>query len=271
MKIKTFIVVHDQDIILDSIHYKKYESIDNLIFLFVGNGDISKIKDRTDVIICRDLQYNIEQYKDLTSYTAWYAVWKNKLCENDIDYITFLEYDTLINQNYFQKLKKILNQNNKIDIIGYSQINIHHELFLGHHHMYADGLIESLKKIYNIDILNYIQKYSINKKCAIVTNRTIKTNIFEDYIKWSMPVVNDFIDSKYSGHFTERLVTVYYLINHSNHIFLLNAVENFEFNSSNYEDTATSNADRHSYYDYIIGKNTEKIKLNRWENSTYIT
>ena len=108
MKIKTFIVVHDQDVILDSIRYKKYESIDNLIFLFVGNGDTSKIKDRTDVIVCRDLHYNIEQYKDLTSYTAWYAVWKNKLCEDDVDYITFLEYDCIIKPNYFQKLKQIL-------------------------------------------------------------------------------------------------------------------------------------------------------------------
>ena len=270
MKIKTFIVVHDQDVILDSIRYKKYESIDNLIFLFVGFGDTSKIKNRTDVIVCRDLQYNIEQYKDLTSYTAWYAVWKNKLCESDIDYVTFLEYDTVIHQNYFQKLKKILNENNKIDIIGYSQINVHHELFLGHH-MYSDGLIESLKKIYNIDVLDLIKRYSINKKCAIVLNRTIRLSVFEDYMKWSMPVVNDFIDSKYSGHFTERLVTVYYLINHLNHCFLLNAVENLEFNSSNYEDTTISNADRQDYYEYIIGKNTEKIKFHRWGNTTYIT
>ena len=125
-------------------------------------------------------------------------------------------------------------------------------------------------KVYNIDVLDLIKKYPINKKCAIVLNRTIRLSVFEDYMKWSIPIVDDFIDSKYSGHFTERLVTVYYLINHLNHCFLLNAVENLEFNSSNYEDTTRSNADRHSYYDYIIGKNTEKIKLNRWGNSTYL-
>jgi len=268
MKIKTFIVVHDQDIILDSIHYKKYESIDNLIFLFVGNGDVSKIKDKTNVIVCRDLQYNIEQYKDLTSYTAWYAVWKNKLCGDDIDYVTFLEYDCIIRPNYFQKLKQILNQNNQIDIIGYSQINIHHTLFLKHE-VYSGGLIKSLKKIYDIDILNSIQKYAINKKCAIVTNKTIKVNVFENYMEWSFPVVNDFGGSEFAGHFIERLVTVYYLINNLNNCFLLNAVENLEFNSSNYNYNK-NNTDKKKYYDYIIGKNTEKIKLNRWGIKSYV-
>jgi hypothetical protein len=266
MKIQTFIVVHDQDIILDSIHYKKYESIDNLIFLFVGNGDVSKIKDKTNVIVCRDLQYNIEQYKDLTSYTAWYAVWKNKLCGDDVDYITFLEYDCIIKPNYFQKLKQILNQNNKIDIIGYSQINIHHETFLKNP-IYSGELIQSLMKVYKIDVLNFIKNYHINKKCAIVLNRTIRLSVFEDYMKWSMPVVNDFIDSKYSGHFTERLVTVYYLINHLNHCFLLNAVDNLEFNSSSYADNSPN---RQDYYDYIVGKNIEKIKLNRWGITSYV-
>ena len=79
-----------------------------------------------------------------------------------------------------------------------------------------------------------------------------------------------FKDSEFAGHFVERLVTVYYLINNLNNCFLLNAIENFEFNSNNYKHPKELNPNRKDYYDYIVGKNTTKMKLNRWGNATYL-
>lgn len=268
IKIQTFIVIHDQDILLDSIKYHKYDSIDNFIFLFVGSGDVSKVKERKDVIICRDLEHNIEQYKNLTSYTAWYAVWKNNLCDETIDYVTFLEYDCLLHKDYFRKLKTILKKKQDIDIVGYSQINVHDPLFVGN-----DGgrfclkLNEALEKIYNIDIQKYIQKYPLNKKCSVVLNKTIRKNIFNNYMEWSTSIVNEFMILENAGHFVERLITVYYLLNNLNHIFLSSAVINLEFNQHNY---AMNEANRFDLYEYIIGKNTSNIDIDRSGDKTYI-
>lgn len=269
MIIKTFIVIHDQDILLDSIKYKKYDSMENLTFLFVGSGDISKIEEREDVIICRDLEHNIEQYKHLTSYTAWYAVWKNNLCDETIDYVTFLEYDCVLNKNYFQKLKNILNQKQDIDIVGYTQINIHNPLFIGDETQYSLYLKEGLKKVYNINIQEYIQKYSLNKKCSVVLNKTIKKNVFDDYMNWSIPVV-DYFDksSNLSGHSVERLITAYYLLNNLNHLFLLSSVINLEFNQSTYAINDGNKSEE--YYEYIVGKKSSNIDIIRDGYTTYI-
>lgn len=268
MKIQTFIVIHDQDTLLDSLKYKKYDSIENLIFLFVGKGDTSKVKERKDIIICRDLEHNIEQYKHLVSYTAWYAVWKNNLCDDDVDYVTFLEYDCVLHKNYFQKLKSILNQKQDIDVVGYAQINVHNPLFVGDEKTYSLHLKEGLKKVYDIDIQKYIKKYPLNKKCSIVLNKTIKKNVFDDYMNWSIPIVDNFDKNSIdSGHSVERLITAYYLLNNLNHICLSSAVINAEMNQFSY---ALNNADRFKYYDCIIGKNTLNIDLIRSGNQTYI-
>ena len=269
MKIQTFIVIHDQYILLDSLKYKKYDSIENLIFLFVGKGDTSKVKERKDVIICRDLEHNIEHYKNLTSYTAWYAVWKNNLCDETIDYVTFLEYDCILNKNYFQKLKVILNQKPDIDMVGYSQINIHNPLFVGNDGgRFCVELNQSLKKIYGIDIQGYIQKYPPNKKCSIVLNKTIKKNIFDDYMNWSLSVVDQFKTSENAGHLVERLITAYYLLNDLKHVFLSSAVTNLEANQFTY---SIIDGNRFKeYYEYIIGKESPNIDIIRCGDLTYI-
>lgn len=266
IKIKTFIVIHDQDILLDSIKYHKYDSIDNLTFLFVGSGDVSKVKERKDVIICRDLEHNIEQYKNLTSYTAWYAVWKNNLYD-DVDYITFLEYDCVLHKNYFQKLKKTLDQNQNIDIVGYSQINIHNPLFIGENR-YCLELKQKLEEVYKIDIQKYIQKYPLNKKCSIVSNKTIRKKYFIDYMNWSIPIVNQIKILENAGHLVERLITCYYLLNDLNHAFLYSAVVNLEGNLSTYSvDGGYKCLD---YYDYITGKKISDIFILRNGYTTYI-
>ena len=262
MKIQTFIVIHDQDTLLDSLKYKKYDSIENLIFLFVGKGDTSKVKERKDIIICRDLEHNIEQYKHLVSYTAWYAVWKNNLCDDDIDYVTFLEYDCVLHKNYFQKLKIILNKKQDIDIVGYSQINIHNPLFVGNGGgRFCSELNKALKKVYNIDIQKYIQKYPFNKKCSVVLNKTIKKKFFIDYMNWSIPIMNEIKTSENAGHLVERLITAYYLLNDLKHIYLSSAVTNLEANSSDYGLFVDNRL--LSHYEYIIGKKVSHIDIIR--------
>jgi len=71
---ETFIFVHDENIILDYINAKKFSNIKNLKYVFVGNNDVDKIKNLNNVIICKNLPHNLENYPKLTSFTGWYAL-----------------------------------------------------------------------------------------------------------------------------------------------------------------------------------------------------
>ena len=105
MSTQTFIFVHDQQIILDYLRVDKFKQLDNLIYVFVGNGDISKIEGKYNVIICRNLPINIEEFPKLTSFTGWYAIWKNKLYNED--FINLFEYDINLSSNF----NEVINDN----------------------------------------------------------------------------------------------------------------------------------------------------------------
>jgi hypothetical protein len=54
--IKTFITCHDQDIIKANIESGKFDSLGDVVFMFVGKGDVDKIDFFSNVIIVRDLK-----------------------------------------------------------------------------------------------------------------------------------------------------------------------------------------------------------------------
>ncbi|NDG14028.1 MAG: hypothetical protein EB124_12945, partial [Betaproteobacteria bacterium] len=114
--ITTFITCHDQDIIKANIESGKFDSLGNIVFMFVGKGEVDKIKDLPNVFIVRDLPYNIEDYPNFTAFTAWYAIWKNDLCKSK--YINLLEYDVNIKENYGFFLKNMLKGSDS-KIVGY--------------------------------------------------------------------------------------------------------------------------------------------------------
>jgi hypothetical protein len=95
--IEYYIVCHDENIILDQIKNNKYKDLPNYKFLFVGDKSYNLIDQHSNVIICRNLKNNIENYPKLCSYTAWYAIAKNKLSNKK--YVCILEYDVEIQKN----------------------------------------------------------------------------------------------------------------------------------------------------------------------------
>ena len=123
---QTFIFVHDQEIILDYLNVNKFNILDNLTYIFVGSGDTSKIENKSNVIICRNLPINIEEYPKLTSFTGWYAIWKNNLYNSD--FIDLFEYDINLSDSF----NEVFNENvdSKTDIIGYIPFNPHDGRFL---------------------------------------------------------------------------------------------------------------------------------------------
>ena len=93
-----FLITHNVE--LNDKFPKNY--IPNITVLLVGNNcSVSK-----DSIVCKNLPYNIEDYPNLCSYTAWYAVAKNKLYNNKT--VSLLEYDIDIIQNFHDINVKLL-------------------------------------------------------------------------------------------------------------------------------------------------------------------
>lgn len=251
MKIQTFVVVHDQNIILDSLKHKKYEQIDNLNFLFVGSKDVSKIKDRSDVIISRNLKHNVEQYKDFGSTTAWYSIFKNHLYDHDTDYIITLEYDCLLNDLFYEQLKTFLTYKNECKVIGFIPYHINDPVFLGQN-QFTTGLIDGLKEKYSLEVSDILNRTDPQKNIALCTNTVFDIKMFETYMNWVMPLVEYVKELPLCGHFIERSLPVFYLIKKIDFAIMLNAVENLALNSMG--DQSTSREKFFQFYDFSIGK-----------------
>jgi hypothetical protein len=80
--------------------------------MFVGKNEFSNAEEYENVIIVKDLPFNIEEYPNFTAFTAWYAIWRNNLCKTK--YLNLLEYDTNITDNYSYFLKSMLSSNPKV-------------------------------------------------------------------------------------------------------------------------------------------------------------
>lgn len=259
MKIQTFVVVHDQNIILDSLKYKKYEQIDNLNFLFVGSKDTSKIEDRSDVIISRNLEHNVEQYKDFGSTTAWYSIFKNHLYDYDTDYIITLEYDCLLNDLFYEQLKTFLAYEKECKIIGFIPYPVTHEAFLGPT-KFTTGLIDGLKEKYSLEVSDILNSTDLQKNIALCTNTVFDVKIFELYMNWVMPLVEYVMELPLCGHFIERSLPVFYLIKKIDFAIMLNSVENLALNSTGGQSIPEEKFSE--FYDFSIGKKKHKFEKN---------
>jgi NAD-dependent DNA ligase len=224
-KVKTFIFVHDQSIVLDFKKHNKFKQLDDVKYVFVGNRDSSMIESDDDVIICNKLKNNLENYPKLTSYTGWYAIWKNDLYDSS-DYLNLLEYDVNLTDNF----DKIVKENLNFDVIGYKPFNVHHNNF-AKHKPWVEDLIKSIHKNYNINVHEFINSLPFNEECSVTSNHTFSKKSFEDYMKWVNPLIDDIKHSELSGHQVERSISLFYLINKLNHKVIDNILTHFNFDS----------------------------------------
>jgi len=225
--IETFIFIHNQDIILDFIKNEKFKNINDLKFVFLGQGNIDKIKDLTNLIVCRDLEYNIEEYPFLTSFSGWYALWKNKLYSKK--YLNLFEYDIHLSNDFTEKISSL---NDETNIIGYIPFNVHHGDFINVD-MWSLLLLNSINKNYNINVKDYISNnLNRNYSCSMTSNHTFKNDVFEKYMIWILPMIDDFKKDKYSGHMAERSISLFYILNKINNVKIIDDVlKHYQFNS----------------------------------------
>jgi hypothetical protein len=196
--IKTYVMCHNQDIIIDCINRGKYNKIGEHKFLFLGFGDTTKIENNDKVIICRNLKNNIEENKNCLQYCAWYAVYNNDLFNDE--YIRFIDYDINIidDFNVNKKVKGTVGFNNDFYFKG----------GFGESDKFNNDVINYCGK--NIDELidEYEKKYNITKWFSSI-DTTMHIDFFRDFMGWFNSYYSNNKDNFYFGMHFERFLMVY--------------------------------------------------------------
>lgn len=192
--LKIIYICHNEEIVNKILNdpMKKKSSI-----IFVSNNELSiNYKKNKRIIIAKDLLVNIENEKELLTFTAWYAIIKNNLFEN-YRYVCLLEYDVILEGNFEDiLLEKCKNEEN--DIISFIPI----------------------KYGFNWDIKENIFKYYLHlknvnelwpEKWYATTNQCMKRNVLASFVDWYYPSCNIIqkLDPKKVSWYHERLFSVY--------------------------------------------------------------
>jgi len=94
---ETYIFIHSQELLIKLESLGRYKNLTNLKYVMLGGSDFSAISDRDDVIIARDLEYNLESFPKLCAYSGWYALYANNIPKSDI--INLFEYDIVLSDD----------------------------------------------------------------------------------------------------------------------------------------------------------------------------
>jgi hypothetical protein len=229
MTTETFIFVHDQDIIINYINAKKYNNLQNVKFVFLGKNPIDKVKNLENVIICRNLPINIEKYPKFTSFTGWYALWKNNLISSD--YVNLFEYDTIISKEFTEKQSEILKD--KPDFVGYIPKPITMPDYVSNF-MWVQDIMPSIKKHYNINIFDLIETIKVknpNEVWSCTSNSTFSKKTFEGYMTWFEKLIEDLKNGTTCGHAHERSISFFYFINNKVVKMLPGLITHFQLDS----------------------------------------
>lgn len=204
-----FIIGHDLQLYIDKPNFA-YK------FLQVGfdSYDMSK------AIVCRLLPDNIEQYPNLCSFTGWYAIAKNNLCNKDI--VCILEYDTIAHPNMHDNNIKLLTENKSNTIIAYSHTLTNHYVFTKS----TPWLELSLKKIHNINLTHFVHEYGSKFPLwPTTTNMTLSMDILRQFINWFKPMADLFKHDPLGAYVHERAFFVFCVLHNINIIFSLNMIQ----------------------------------------------
>lgn len=245
-----YITVHDQDIVIDYEKSNKFSMLgNNYNYVFVGNRSTDKLNGIRNVIIARDLPDNIENYKYLVDFTAWYAIVKNNIVNSQ--YISLIQYDTSVSENFFTDTIEKMKQKPH-SILGYVPHLMRDRNFIKDN-MGFKPLRDSIKYVYNLDIMSL--KNSANwkkdKYWPSTNNICLSSEILSDFVSWFTPVAIEIGNVMPAGHAFERAIKFYCLINNIENIYARDTLRHFQLNSHQ-----TQNFNREmSDYSHILTNN----------------
>jgi len=213
--IQSYIFVHDQHIILRFEKSEKFKNFGDFIYVFLGSGEINKLNHIKNIIIVRDLEHNLEDYPKLTAFTGWYALWKNKLLDENKS-ILLLEYDVHLNDNFIYHLNKFADDKSPmIGFVPFSMSNYHFVM----NPEWVTTVNNAIKLTYKVDIVESIKKQVIQMRQIgkdaywMSTNNILMSyNNFINYMKWFEPLIDHVKNDINCGHAQERCLTFYAIL-----------------------------------------------------------
>lgn len=199
----------------------RFKNKPNINYVLTGSN---KRKYTNDIITLNKHKDNIEQYPKLCSYTAWYGISKNKLCSTSK--ICLLEYDTLLYSDFFNLNNSASNNFN--GVISYSYRRFDDPIFYNE----TPYLESSLKKIYNIDLKNFIDTHKNEYYIwPTSTNTTLSIDILNEFIKWFHPMTKMFRKYSLGSYVHERAFFVFCILNNIPIKYLNNHIMHSELRS----------------------------------------
>jgi hypothetical protein len=226
-----FIVCHSQESIVEFLDTNKFNTLPNYRFLFVGNRETNQLKSRSNVIICNKLLKNIEEYTNLCSFTAWYAISKNRLY--DSNHICLLEYDIESSQELHDKNIFAISNEIQPAIYGYSIAPVNHRVFYR-----STPILElAIHKTYNIDLLDFVNNYGAQEKYWLTTtNMMMHQNTLCSFVDWYISMIEPFKHEPMSAYVHERAIHIFSLLNSIQLTYIKNAIKHHQKCSHNIED-----------------------------------
>jgi hypothetical protein len=205
--LKTFIFVHDQDLVELFEENGKFKGFNDYTYVFVGNRPCDKIENLSNVIISRNYEGHLEDYPKLTSFSGWYTLWKHKLI--DTEYVNLFEYDVNYVPDFLPHISKMLYD--KQDMIGYIPFPAAHQMFI-QHPPFIDTLFKTIRKTYRVDIQKFLMKAIHEGNMGYwssTSNTTFRKNVFDQYMNWMLPMVDEIKVDPNAGHLHERSITIF--------------------------------------------------------------
>lgn len=230
MKLEVVITVHDQQIVLDFEQHKKYRNVPKYTYAFVGRGDCDKIRHLSNVVIVRELQDNIEQYKNLVDFTAWYAFVRNKLIQSE--FVALLQYDTAISPSFYKQTLAYLTKE-PTKMLGYQKWPILDANFI-ENNIGAAPLADALRATYGVDLYHLVARH-VEAKGDIgwpsSNNLAMSTKLLSEYVDWFSPMIQLLGPNLYSGHSFERSLKIFCILKNVENIYAPQLAHHYQLNS----------------------------------------
>ena len=170
---------------------------------FVGNAEIDeKYRQNPNIIISRELPENIEDKSKFLTFTAWYAISKNRLFL-EYEYICLFEYDVSLCPDFESKMTEMISQQNSESATGYDVFSF-----------------SKIKRFFFWDInpklfYPYLEKkkvwYDILELWYNSTNQCIRRGLLDEFVDWYYPsgLLFWYLDRKMVSWYHERLFSVF--------------------------------------------------------------
>ncbi len=203
-EIETFVIVHDQDLLLACEQEGRFAGLSHFQYLFVGPREVSRLAGLSNVIVARELPDNIESSPNLLSFTGWYAVAKNGLTRKP--WLTLLEYDVTLAPEFLPKTLEALRANRCI--LGYVPFPLSHPMYL---HA-TPWLIPALQETHGLDLPKLLRAHLEAggvDQWAATSNASLATSELTKFVDWFLPLSRVFQHDPLGAHVHERALPAY--------------------------------------------------------------